>query len=181
MTHKTAAELEQGMGIVTGAPRDQGPVLLVVRRPGKGEREIVAEAELDVARGLVGDDWINRPGRRSDVPSPYAQITVMNARYTELIAGADHAAWALAGDQLYVDLDISTDNMPAGTRISIGDAIVEIQAEPHTGCVQFRARFGSDALRATNTESGRRLRLRGANASVVQSGTVRTGDVARKL
>jgi hypothetical protein len=181
MTHKTAAELEQGMGIVTSAPKDQGPVLLVVRRPGKGEREIVAEAELDVARGLVGDDWINRPGMRSDVPSPYAQITVMNARYTELIAGADHEAWALAGDQLYVDLDISRDNMPAGTRISIGDAIVEMQAEPHTGCVQFSARFGSDALRVSNTERGRGLRLRGANATVVQSGTVRTGDIARKL
>lgn len=181
MDHKTEAELEQGMAVVMEAPKDEGPVLLVVRRPGRGEREILAAGELDSERGLVGDDWINRPGLGSDVPSPYAQITLMNARYAELIAGPDHEAWALAGDQLYIDLDISTANLPPGTRLGIGDAVVEIQAEPHTGCVQFSARFGSDALRASNTEHGRQLRLRGANATVVRSGTVRSGETARKL
>jgi hypothetical protein len=168
------------MATVLEAPKDEGPVLLVVRRPGRGEREIVAEAELDVELGLIGDDWVNRPGLGSDAPSPYAQITLMNARYTELIAGSDHEAWALAGDQLYVDLDISTDNMPAGTRLGIGDAVVEIQAEPHTGCAQFSARFGSEALRASSSEQGRQLRLRGVNAAVVQSGMVRRGDIVRK-
>jgi hypothetical protein len=167
--------------VVAEAPNDEGPLLLVVRRPGRGEREILAEGELDIERGLIGDDWINRPGLGSEAPSPFAQLTLMNARYAELIAGPEHEAWAMAGDQLYLDLDISKDNLPAGARLGIGDAVVEIQAEPHTGCVQFSARFGSDALRATNTEEGRRLRLRGANATIVQAGTVRSGDTARRL
>ena len=181
MTHKTAAEIEQGMAAVVAAPKDAGPVLLLVRRPSPGQREIVDEGELDTKSGLRGDDWVNRPGLGSDKPSPYAQVTVMNARYTELIAGPSAEDWALAGDQIYVELDISAENMPAGTRISLGEAVLEIAAEPHTGCVQFSARFGSEALRACNTERGRLLRLRGANAVVVQAGVVRTGDTARKL
>jgi hypothetical protein len=181
MTHKTAEEIEQGMAAVIAAPKDAGPVLLLVRRPDEGQREIIDEGELDTELGLRGDDWINRPGLGSDKPSPYAQVTVMNARYTELIAGPSAEDWAQAGDQIYVELDISADNLPAGTRISLGEAVLEISAEPHTGCAQFSARFGSEALRAANTERGRRLRLRGANTVVVQAGMVRTGDTARKL
>ena len=139
------------------------------------------QGELDTGVGLVGDDWINRPGTRTGEPSPYAQVTVMNARYAELIAGTDPTSWAQAGDQLYVDLDISQDNLPPGTRIAVGEAVLEFQAEPHTGCAKFSARFGSDALRLANSEQGRALRLRGANATVVRSGSVRPGDPARKL
>lgn len=181
MAHRTAAQIEAGMATVLDAPADEGSLRLVVRRLGRGQREILAEGELDVELGLVGDDWVNRGGLGSDEPSPFAQVTVMNARYTELIAGPRHDAWALAGDQLYLDLDISMDNMPAGTRIAIGDAVLEIASEPHTGCVQFSTRFGSDALRASNTTDGRRLRLRGANTTVVQPGVVRAGDRARKI
>jgi len=170
------------MAAVVDAPKDEGRVRLIVRRPGEGQREILEEGELDSKLGLVGDDWVNRPGLRSDLPSPYAQVTVMNARYTSLIAGdGGPEAWALAGDQLYLDLDISEQNMPRGTRLSIGSAVLEIQAEPHTGCAQFSARFGSDALRLANTEKGRSLRLRGANTVVVESGVVHNGDIARKI
>jgi hypothetical protein len=179
MTHRTAAELEAGLAHVEAAPRAEGPVRLVVRRPGRGTREVIPEAELDVGRGLVGDDWINRPGVKSDVPSPYAQITVMNARYTELIAGPEPDDWALAGDQLYVDLDLSHENLPAGTRLQIGAAVLEVSEEPHMGCVQFSGRFGSEALKLANSARGRELRLRGLNAVVLQSGTVRRGDTAR--
>ena len=168
MTHKTAAELEAGMHGVLDAPGDEGPVRLVVRRPGGGEREILDEGQLDTERGLVGDDWINRPGLNSDKPSPYAQVTVMNARYSRAHRGRpEPSAWALCGDQLYVDLDISEANLPAGTRLGVGEAVLEIQAEPHTGCAQFSAWCGSEALRFTSTEQGRALRLRGANTASV--------------
>lgn len=182
MTHKTAEEIELGLAAVMDAPRDSGVVRLVVRRPGgRGQREILDVGRLDLELGLVGDDWVNRPGLGSDKPSPYAQVTIMNARYTELIAGPEPDDWAWAGDQLYVDLDISMDNMPPGTRLRVGEAVLEFSAEPHTGCVQFSTRFGSDALRASNTEGGRRLRLRGANMVVMEPGMVHPGDIARKL
>lgn len=181
MKHKSAAEIEAGMGTVTAAPTDEGPLRLLVRRPGMGEREIVETGELDTERGFVGDDWINRPGLKSDRPSPFAQITLMNARYTELVAGSDENDWALAGDQLYVDLDLSKSNLPPGAHLAVGEAVLEITPEPHTGCAQFSARFGSEALKATATRPGREQRLRGANAIVVEPGVVRRGDIARKI
>jgi hypothetical protein len=181
MKHKSAAEIEAGLLTVAAAPADEGPVRLLVRRPGVGEREVVDEGRLDSERGFVGDDWVNRPGLNSDKPSPFAQLTVMNARYTELIAGGDEDDWALAGDQIYIDMDISKTNLPPGTRLAIGETVIEITAEPHTGCAKFSARFGSEALKATSTEQGREWRLRGANAVVVEPGMLRRGDIVRKL
>ena len=182
MRHKTTEELEAGMAGVIDAPRDEGALRLVVRRPGMGQREVLAEGRLDTEVGLVGDDWISRPSSKTGKPSPYAQVTIMNARVTELISGGpDPDTWAQCGDQLYVDLDLSEANMPAGTRIGIGEAVLEIQDHPHTGCDQFRERFGTDALRLVNGKHYRSLRLRGANTMVIQSGSVRPGDVARKL
>jgi hypothetical protein len=182
MTYRTVAELDAGLARVLDAPLDEGTVRLVVRRPGRGQREILEVGQLDTEAGLVGDDWINRPGMGSDEPSPYAQVTVMNARVAELISGdPEPAAWAQCGDQLYLDLDISEANMPPGTRLRIGEAILEVQAEPHTGCAQFRGWWGADALRFISTEQGRALRMRGANTVVVRSGTVRPGDRAAKL
>lgn len=181
MRHRTAAELEQGLDHVLAAPRDEGIVRLVVRRPGEGLREILDEGQLDTAVGLVGDDWVNRPGMGSDRPSPYAQLTLMNARYAELIAGdGGPEAWALAGDQLYVDLDLSQGSLPPGSQLAVGTAIVEIQSQPHTGCAAFRKRFGSQALRLANSDRGRSLRLRGVNAVVVHNGVVRSGDAIRR-
>ncbi|MFI5293220.1 MAG: MOSC domain-containing protein, partial [Candidatus Limnocylindrales bacterium] len=157
MAHRTAEELELGLDVVGAAPADEGVLRLIVRRPGPGQREILREGQLDTVLGLTGDDWQNRPGLGSDGPSRYAQVTLMNARYTELIAGdAGPDSWARAGDQLYLDLDLSLDNLPAGSRLAIGDAVLELSAEPHTGCAAFSARFGSDALRLANSEVGRR-------------------------
>ena len=170
------------MASVFDTPREEGVVRLVVRRPARGEREILAEGQLDTEQGLVGDDWINRPGMGRDGPSPYAQVTVMNARAAELVSGDPQPeTWAQCGDQLYIDLDISEANMPAGTRIAVGEAILEVQAEPHTGCVQFRSWWGPEALRHISTKEGLSLRMRGANTRVVQAGVVRPGDRARKL
>jgi MOSC domain-containing protein YiiM len=181
MTHRTAEELQAGLPTVQAAPRDAGTLRLIVRRTGRGEREIVEVGEIDRRFGLVGDEWSQRPTKRTGAPDPAAQVTLMNARYCELIAGPEPLAWSIAGDQLYVDLDLSEEHLPAGTRLAVGSAVLEIQAQPHTGCAQFSARFGSDALRLANSESGRALRLRGANAVVVQDGSVRTGDPVRKL
>jgi len=150
-------------------------VRLIVRRPRVGDREVVDEAQLDPATGLVGDSWHTRRG--SD---PEMQLTIMNARVTELVAG-DTERWPLAGDQLYVDLDLSLANLPAGTRLAIGTAVVEVTAPPHTGCRKFVARFGLDAMKFVNSPTGRQLNLRGINAKVVQPGAVRVGDRVRKV
>jgi hypothetical protein len=182
MAHQTAAQLEAGMASVLSAPKDEGTVRLVVCRPARGVREILSEGQLDTEQGLIGDDWINRPGMYLDTPSPHAQVTVMNARAAELISGDPRPeTWAQCGDQLYIDLDISEANLPAGTHIEVGGAILEVQAEPHTGCVQFRGWWGSDALRHISTREGLALRMRGANTRVVRSGVVRAGDRARKI
>ena len=108
-------------------------------------------------------------------------LAVMSSRMTGLLS-ADPAVQALAGDQLYVDLDLSHDNLPAGTRLALGDdAVLEVTAKPHAGCRKFLARFGADAVAFVNGEAGSALRLRGLNARVVAGGVVRPGDVVRRL
>jgi MOSC domain-containing protein YiiM len=169
-------ELRLGLDDVRAAPADDGVVELIVRRPEVGEREVLEEGELDVELGLVGDSWSSR-GKR---PNPKSQLTLMNARATALVAG-ERERWPLAGDQLYVDLDLSPDNLPPGTRLSIGDAVVEVSDLPHLGCAKFTARYGEEARDFVNSPEGVALNLRGINASVVTGGTVRPGDRVRKL
>jgi MOSC domain-containing protein YiiM len=175
LQHRSADTLAAGLDGVRRSPKDRGTVELIVRRPAENEREVLEQGALDLDEGLVGDTW----GRRG-TPNPDAQLTLMNARAAALIAGDRHR-WPLAGDQLYVDLDLGVDNLPAGARLAIGGAVVEITAEPHTGCAKFRARFGSDALRFINGAAGRPLRLRGVNARVVEPGPVALGDAIVKL
>ena len=182
MTPRTEDELNGGLDEVRAAPADLGVVRMIVRRPAVDARETLVEGELDTELGLVGDTWAERAGgtRAGRTPERYAQVTLMNARYTQLIAG-DRERWPLAGDQLYVDLDLSIENLPPGSHLAIGDAVLRISEEPHTGCAKFSARYGSPAWRLANSELGRALRLRGANASVVTSGTVREGDPVSKV
>jgi MOSC domain-containing protein YiiM len=176
--HLTMPELEAGLPEFQHAPKDAGPVQLIVRRPREGAREMLDEAMLDTRLGLVGDRWSS--GRGDRAPDPEHQLTLMSARAVALIAQAPHR-WGLAGDQLYVDLDLSEANLPAGTRLQIGEATIEISAVPHTGCKKFVERFGLDAMLFVNSPVGRSLRLRGANAWIIESGTVRVGDLARKV
>jgi hypothetical protein len=181
MPHTPRAELDAGLDHIRRAPKETGLVRLIVRRPGEDRREVLTEAKLDPRYGLVGDDWQNRHSRSTPdgSPDPAMQVTVMGARVAALIAD-DEAGWALAGDQLYVDLDISLENLPPGTRLTVGEATIEVSAQPHTGCAKFRKRFGADALRWANSPTGRDLRLRGLNARVVGAGIVRTGDSITK-
>jgi MOSC domain-containing protein YiiM len=173
--------LGAGLPEIRQSPRDAGALRMIVRRPHVGGREILDAAVLDVADGLVGDRWTARRSRSgTGPPDADRQITIMNARAIALIARTLER-WPLAGDQLYIDLDLSTGHLPPGTRLALGAAILEVTAQPHTGCGKFGARFGIDAVKFVNSEVGRQLNLRGVNAKVVQSGCIRTGDLARSL
>lgn len=182
MRQQTAEELEAGLAIVRQSPAAEGTVEMIVRRPGEDRRELLEEGRLTTADGLVGDHWRARGSRSTPDGSanPECQVTLMNARLIDLLAGGDREAWPLAGDQLYVDLDLSEANLPAGTRLALGSAVIEVTDQPHTGCAKFSARFGPDALRLVNSEVGRELHLRGINARVVQGGTIRRGDTITK-
>ena len=181
--HPTAEELEAGLDEIRRAPTSVGVVELIVRRPAEDAREALEQGTLDLDEGLVGDTWRARGSSRMPDRSanPDAQLTLMAARVVDLVAAHDRGRWALAGDQLYVDLDLSEANLPPGTRLALGTAVIEVTAEPHTGCAKFVARFGKDAHRFVNAKTHRHLRLRGLNAKVVQPGTVRAGDAIRKL
>jgi hypothetical protein len=182
VTHRTPEELEDFIPQLLAAPQDAGTLELVVRRPGLGQREVLDEGELDLVVGLVGDSWMQRGSRKTSDggPHPEMQLNVMSARMVSFLAG-DPERRPLAGDQLYLDLDLSQDNLPVGTRLTIGDpavrgAVIEVTAPPHTGCAKFIERFGAEAMRFVNGSVGRPLRLRGLNARVVEPGRVRPGD-----
>lgn len=179
---RTLAELDAHLETIRRSPREEGSLELIVRRPAVDAREVVAVAELTVAEGLVGDTWQVRPSSRSadGLAHPDMQITLMNSRAVAAIAGGIRR-WPLAGDQLFVDLDLGVENVPAGTQITIGDAVLEVTDQPHTGCGKFSARFGLDALKWVNSLEGRTFGLRGINAKVVKSGRIRAGDRVSKL
>jgi MOSC domain len=182
MNARSLDELETHLDDIRRSPADDGVLRLIVRRPALDEREEVETAELDVERGLVGDSWRARGSKATADGSadPEAQVTLMNARLAAAIAGPPDA-WGIAGDQLYVDIDVSETNLPAGARIAIGEAVLEISATPHTGCAKFSGRFGLDALKFVSTPLGRTLRLRGANARIVRGGAIRVGDRVARL
>jgi hypothetical protein len=179
--HRTAAELDAGLDALRAAPTGTGRVERIVARPAVGARRSLESAELDPEEGLVGDTWRVRGSRRTPDGAAHRgmQLTLMNARAAALVAGTPER-WALAGDQLYVDFDLSVEHLPAGTRLTVGTATLEVSDEPHTGCAKFRERFGADALRFVNSPDGRALRLRGMNTTVVAGGTVRVGDAIAK-
>ena len=176
-SHATEETLDAGLEHIRRAPADGGQLMMIVRRPAREAREVLETGELCVERGLVGDNWADRGSSRTKDGSahPDMQVNIMNARATQLIAGNEER-WPLAGDQLYVDLDLSEANVPPGTRLAIGDAIVEVTDQPHLGCQKFKARFGEAALRFVNSDTGKALHLRGINARVVRPGTIRRGD-----
>ena len=180
--HRTLAELEAGLDEVRRSPRATGLLELIVSRPALDEREVLDVGVLDPAFGLLGDTWNQRSSRRTPdgSPHPEMQLNVINARFAQLIAGS-RERWPLAGDQLYVDLDLSEEALPAGTRLAIGPAVIEVTEQPHTGCVKFAGRFGKDALKIVSLPPGKALRLRGLNAKVVTAGTIRPGDAIRTL
>lgn len=174
--HLSSAELELALPELRNTPADEGRLEMLVRRPGEDGREQLQVGQLSVTAGLEGDCWIE--GRAN----PECQLTLMNSRAADLVAAGDRSRWELAGDQLYVDFDISDANLPAGTRVQIGaDAVIEVTAEPHTGCAKFISRFGLDAMKFVNSPTGRLLNLRGINTKVITGGTIRVGDRLKKI
>jgi hypothetical protein len=182
ISHRSTAELEAGLTDVRQAPADVGTVELIVRRPATGEREVLDEGVLDLAEGLVGDNWRQRGSRHAPDGAADAerQLNVINARLSRLVA-VDPARRPLAGDQLHLDLDLSIANLPPGARLALGSAVIEVTEPPHLGCDKFVARFGREAMRFVNSRLGRDLRLRGMCARVVVAGTVRPGDAVTKV
>jgi hypothetical protein len=182
MKHLTMEELEAGLEEICRSPKDEGVLRLIVRRPQTDEREVLEEGELHTAEGLLGDSWRKRGSSRTADGSshPEMQLNIMNARVIALVA-QDKDRWPLAGDQLFIDMDLSAENLPAGTRLAVGPAIIEVTALPHTGCKKFVARFGLDAMKFVNSPLGKQLHLRGINARVVQPGLIRVGYVVKKI
>jgi hypothetical protein len=180
--HLSMTELEAGMDYIRQSPKDHGMLKMIVRRPVDDEREVVERGELDLSEGLLGDNWKSRGSKQTVDGSahPEAQITVMNARTIELLA-QEEERWPLAGDQLYIDMDLSDENLPPGTRLTIGSAILEVSAIPHTGCKKFSARFGVEAMKFVNSLEGKRLHLRGINTRIVRAGVIQVGDVVKKI
>lgn len=180
--HLSTAEIEARLDEVRLSPKSSGTLDLIVRRPSTEQREVLEVGELDLTVGLVGDNWIERPSSRMPTPvaHPDMQLNVINTRFIDLVA-QDRERRQLAGDQLFVDLDLSEENLPAGTRLAIGEAVIEVTDQPHTGCAKFAARFGNDAQRFVMTPVGRQMRLRGLCAKVVQPGIIRRGDAVQKL
>lgn len=181
-TQLALAELEAGLAHIRQSPKTEGALVLIVRRPEVDVREVLPEGELSLTEGLVGDNWRMRGSSRTGDGSahPEMQLNLINARALALIA-QDEERWQLAGDQLVIDLDLSKENLPPGTRLALGAAIIEVTAQPHTGCNKFAARFGVDAAKWVNSPAGKELQLRGINARVVQPGVIRVGDTVTKL
>ena len=170
-------QLEAGVDHVLKAPRNGGKLKMIVRRPAEDQREVIPSGMLDEKTGLIGDNWLERGcGLTEDGSAhPDMQLNIMSSRAIALIAG-DEEYWPLAGDQLYIDMDLSEVNMPAGTQLSIGSCVIEVTAEPHTGCKKFAQRYGEEALKFVNSPLGKQLHLRGINAKVIQSGLITVGD-----
>ena len=180
--HLTMEELEAGLDDIRRSPKDKGVLQMIVRRPQTDVRQVVEEGQLDLQEGLVGDNWRTRGSSRTSDGSaqPDMQLTLMNSRVIALLA-QDKGRWQLAGDQLFVDLDLSAENLPPGTRLAVGSAVIEVTAQAHTGCDKFAARFGRDAHKFVNSPQGKQLHLRGINTRVVQPGVIRVGDVVSKI
>ncbi len=181
MTHRSAEELLAGLAEIRDSPRDAGRLELIVCRPAVGAREVLQQGRLDVSDGLVGDTWRERTSSRTAdrTPHPDMQLNIMNSRVIALLTSSKDR-WPLAGDQLFIDLDLSDANLPAGTRLELGSAVIEVTNQPHTGCSKFAERFGVAALNLVNSAVGKELHLRGINARVVQPGAISVGDVVRK-
>jgi MOSC domain-containing protein YiiM len=181
-THVTTEDIQAGLAEMGGSPRDIGRLEMIVRRPGVDERQVLEQAELSLADGLAGDTWRQRGSSHTPDGSARleAQITLVNSRIIQLLA-RDRSRWPLAGDQLFVDFDLSSDNLRPGQRLVIGTAILEVSDLPHTGCDKFTARFGSAATHFVNSAEGQHLRRRGLNTRVVQPGAIRVGDTISKI
>lgn len=182
ITHLTIDELNDGLPEIRRSPDNSGILNAIVIRPATDERISLPHCELSPEGGVYGDNWalgcwkLLPDGR----PDPEVQVTLMNSHAIALIA-QEESRWPLAGDNLYVDLDLSGENLPPGQQLSLGSVVLEITSIAHNGCKKFAQRFGPDAVRFVNSEQGKALHLRGIYAKVTQAGVVQIGDEIKKL
>lgn len=180
--HLTLAELQAGLPDILASPPDEGVLRGIVIRTGKGERRELESCQISLAGGVHGDRWAKGCWMKTEdgQPHPDVQICIMNARCIDLIA-QERGNWAPAGDNLFVDMDLASTNLPAGSRLAIGSAMIEITAIPHDGCGPFARRYGRDARQFVNSPEGKQNRLRGVYARVLQDGEISIGDRVIKL
>jgi MOSC domain-containing protein YiiM len=177
--HLTTEQIETGMSDVFASPQERGKLEAIFIRPGPDQRENLEAIYLSPEGGVEGDRWATSTVQDGK-PNPHAQVSLMNARLLKMIA-REEECMSLAGDNLIVDLDLSETNIPAGQKLAVGEALLEVTDLAHTGCGKFAERFGSDAVRYINAGERRHLRLRGLYACVLKAGTVRVGDVVQKV
>lgn len=172
--HLSHAEIETGYAALPPAPKDEGRVILIVSRPATDKRDTPERVVITPEGGVPGDGWGRNPNR-----NPLSQITVMRRDIIELLGNGQPLT--VPGDNLVVDLDLSDANLPAGTRLRVGAAVVEVTPEPHNGCSKFRARFGDDALRFVQARETRHLNLRGIHFRVIEAGEIAVGSAVTVL
>ena len=180
--HLTTTELEEGLPHILESPKDGGELKMIVYRPDVDQRHSVDSGLLDEEHGLVGDNWLTRGSRSTEDGSadPEMQLNIMNVRVASLVAD-DPERIPLAGDQLYLDMNLSGENLPVGTQLSLGETVIEVTPPPHTGCKKFAKRFGNDAVIFVNSGFGKTQNFRGICARVVKGGKIQVGDVAKKI
>lgn len=180
--HLTLAELQAGLSEIRQAPADQGELKAIVVRPESNKRVSLNQCPVSFELGVHGDRWAQGcwMSLPDGSPHPDVQVAMMNARAIALIA-QEEERWPLAGDNLFVDLDLTEDNLPCGQQLAIGSAVLEVTSVAHNGCKKFVERFGADAVRFVNSDTGKRLHLRGIYAKVIQAGTVSVGDIISKV
>lgn len=180
--HLTTKQLEEGLDLIKKSPNDNTLVDMIVCRPTEGNRKILLDGFLDKGKGLIGDNWIDRGSSKTPdgCSHPDMELNIMNSRSIALIAQQKNR-WPLAGDQLFIDMNLSDKNITRGTRLSLGDAIIEVTAIPHNGCKKFTDRFGIDAVKFVNSTIGKELHLRGINAKIIKSGKIKVGDIVKKI
>ena len=156
---------------------------MIVIRPGVDQRQVLEQCKFSFQNGAEGDEWARSCSKRTSDggPHPNVQVVLMNSRSIDLIAAGQRDRWPLAGDNLFVDLDLSQDNIQHGQQLAAGGAILEVTEIPHNGCKKFALRYGQAALDFVNSPLGKQLHLRGIYARVIQDGVIRTGDSIKKL
>lgn len=180
--HLSSGELQAGLPVIRQAPGDNGLVRAIVIRPETNQRQSLQTCEFSPGLGVHGDNWAKGCWLTLDDGSPHpdVQVAIMNARVIELVA-QDPDRWPLAGDNLFIDLDLSEDNLPFGQQLSVGSTVLEVTDTPHNGCAKFAERFGPDSVKFVNSPEGKQLHLRGIYAKIVQAGTVQVGDTVKKI
>ncbi len=180
--HTTSDELNDKMDWLLDSPKDGGVVRGIVVRPATDEREELQEARLSPEGGVEGDRWASTAQRKlkDGRLNPDVQVTLTNARLIELLA-KERSRWSLSGDQIYVDMDLSMENLQPGQRLAIGSTVLEISEVPHRGCSKYRSRFGQAGFDLVDSARGRELRFRGVYAQIVKEGTVGVGDQIHKV